>query len=178
MLQQETLHKDHWPFKFQGYQTYKNRRDATCRGTAILVKDGISHYEYPLNPTQIIATTVIIKASGIEIGVVSTYYSPSQYDKLFSISNTVLIARSDKCKNVQLHKALFLSFFLSSRGGYTGRGLSFEKSSCGWDLGPHGSGRWRAPPPLLSIYQFTLIYVRFGPSFTFMDTSRKYTIIY
>ena len=73
MLLQETLHKDHWQFKFPGYQTYKNWRNTTYRGTAILVKDGISHYEYPLNPTQIIATAVIIKASGTEIGVVSTY---------------------------------------------------------------------------------------------------------
>ena len=52
-----------------------------------------------LNPTQIIATAVIIKASGTEIGVESTYDSPShecffkeEYDKLFSFSNTVLIA--------------------------------------------------------------------------------------
>ena len=102
MFLQETLPRDHWRLKFPGYQAYKNRWNDTCRDTAILIKDGISHYEYPLFVTNITATAVIIKTRGTEIGVVSAYDSPDQqirnkffkdvYEKLFRIADTVIVA--------------------------------------------------------------------------------------
>ena len=98
MLLSETLLKSSDKFKFVNYRTYKSRRNTSCRGTALLIRNEISHHEIPLSLEQLEATAVIIKIRGENIGIVSLYNSPSidfyknDYDKIFRISNTVIAA--------------------------------------------------------------------------------------
>lgn len=98
MLLSETLLKDQNNFRVSNYRTYKSRRNSSCRGTAILINNNISHYEIPLALEFAEATAIIIKIRGKDIGIVSFYNSPSvdfhknDYDKVFRIANTVIAA--------------------------------------------------------------------------------------
>lgn len=98
LLISETLLKNSWKFKIQNYTTYKNRRDDTARGTAVLIKSNISHYEYPLNLDTAEATANVVKIQGNELAIVSIYNSPSlefhknNYDKVFKIAPSVISA--------------------------------------------------------------------------------------
>ena len=110
MLLSETLLKSSDKFKFVNYRTYKSRRNTSCRGTALLIRNEISHHEIPLSLEQLEATAVIIKIRGENIGIVSLYNSPSidfyknDYDKIFRISNTVLCGKAGEKKEQEVER--------------------------------------------------------------------------
>ena len=90
-------------FNFRGFKTYRNDNE---RGTAIIIKNEIKHYEIPINNLDSLeATAINIKTHNTEITIISTYNSPSiqfnknDYDKILKSSPRIIAAGDFNAKH-------------------------------------------------------------------------------
>ena len=104
-LLNETLlnQKNKSKLKILNYKIYRND---SGRGTAILIKNNIFHYEFPiLNLVEVEATGIKIKIKNQLISVISVYNSPSNkfnkndFDKIFNSSQIIFTAGDFNAKH-------------------------------------------------------------------------------
>ena len=98
-LLSETRLKNTDKFKICGYRVYRHDCENNKLGTAILVKNEISHYEVPIPDLKVLeATAVNILTKGVKVTVVSIYNSPKNVyckedmDTIFNCAPVVFAA--------------------------------------------------------------------------------------
>lgn len=96
---QETFLSPHNKLSFKGYTIYRNDRQGAGGGTAVMIKNGISHNEVQLPAFQRLeATAVSIDTKNGPLNLISAYNKPNsklinaELDSIFHLGTSTIIA--------------------------------------------------------------------------------------
>ena len=106
-LLSETCLKNTDKFKISGYRVYRHDCENNKLGTAILIKNEISHYEVPIPDLKVLeATAVNILTKEVKVTVVSIYNCPrnayfkEDMDTIFNSAPVVFAAGDFNSKHL------------------------------------------------------------------------------